>query len=78
MPEVVDCRLQERAATRPVPLVGYGHAINGVVRITLDNCAVAVQRAREPISHPGNSDSADREMGSCDARHRASMVGGVV
>jgi hypothetical protein len=59
-------------------LAGDADAVDGVMRITFGDRAVAVQWTGALVADTGDSNSSYREMSCSDARNFASVAGGVV
>lgn len=63
MPEIGDGCFQCRAATSPVTVVRDGNTPNGVIRITLGNGTVPMDRTSAFVADPSHSNAANREVG---------------
>lgn len=61
-----------------MPIVRYRDAVDSVMRVTFDDCAIAVYGASAFVAQTGNGDTANRKSGRRHIDNLAAVAVGIV
>ena len=74
--EIGNGRSQCRAATSPMTLIRDRNTINSMIRITLGNRTVPMDRTGAFVADPSHSNAANREVGGTDNNYSTAVTRG--